>query len=242
MIVEQVTIRPPAPPAKPPASPRSKREDEPQRTFVLNESLVTATNADSVEAESFRSLRSSILSQHIQQGRRALAICAPARKTGCSFVAANLAYVMSQAGINTLLVDGNMREPGLEEFISPSDTPPGLGECLRDDALPLASAVTRVNPNLSVLYAGKAGDDVYDRLGSSVFRSLAGHWLRDYDLTIVDTPAANLYADARRIAAVMRYAMIVTCRDRTYVKDVRTLVDELRADGALPIGMFQNDY
>lgn len=239
--MQEVTERPAAQSRTTQSRAPSSAEEKP-RSFVLTEKLIAATRPESVQAESFRALRSSILSQHMQSGRRALAICAPARETGCTFVAANLAYVMAQAGVNTLLVDGNLREPALGDYIAPSDSPAGLADCLRDDAFPLSSAVVRVNPSLAVLYAGQAGEDVYDRLGSVVFRSLTSHWLRDFDLTIIDTPAANLYADARRIATTLRYALIVTCRNRTFVKDVRTLVDELKADGALPIGTFQNDY
>lgn len=214
----------------------------PPRSFVLTEHLLTATRSSSIQAESFRALRSNLLSQHISRGRRALAICSPAAEAGCSFVAANLAYVMAQAGVNTLLIDGNLREPGVHDFISSDHYGPGLGECLADDTLPLATAIRRVQPALSVLYAGNAGIAAADRLGSSVFRSLIAQCLRDFDLTIVDTPPSSTSADARRIAAVTHYALVVTRRDRTFVKDVRVLLDELAADGAEPIGTYLNDF
>lgn len=213
-----------------------------QQSFVLTEHLVSATRPASIQAESFRALRSSLLSQHVSRRRRALAIASPAAEAGCSFVAANLAYAMAQAGINTLLIDGNLREPGLHQFISSEHGGPGLGECLADDTLPLASAIKRVQPSLSVLYAGNAGIDAADRLGSSVFRGLIAQCLRDFDLTIVDTPPSSESADARRIAAVTHYALVVTRRDRTFVKDVRTLLDELAADGAEAIGTYLNDF
>ncbi|MEY4240288.1 MAG: hypothetical protein RL339_2889 [Pseudomonadota bacterium] len=213
-----------------------------QRSFVLTEHLVSATRPGSIQAESFRALRSNLLSQHVSRGRRALAITSPTPEAGCSFVAANLAFVMAQAGVNTLLIDGNLREPSAQQFISSELYGPGLGECLADDTLPLASAIRRVQPSLSVLYAGNAGIAAADRLGSSVFRNLIAQCLRDFDLTIVDTPPSSLSADARRIAAVAHYALVVTRRDRTFVKDVRVLLDELAADGAEAIGTYLNDF
>lgn len=213
-----------------------------QNSFVLTEHLLTATRPASIQAESFRALRSNLLSQHVSRGRRALAICSPTVEAGCSFVAANLAYVMAQAGVNTLLIDGNLREPGVHEFISTDSYGPGLGECLADDTLPLTSAIRRVQPSLSVLYAGNAGVAAADRLGSSVFRGLIAQCLRDYDLTIIDTPPSSTVADARRIAAITHYALVVTRRDKTFVKDVRVLLDELEADGAEAIGTYLNDY
>jgi Mrp family chromosome partitioning ATPase len=213
-----------------------------QQSFVLTEHLVTAIRPGSIQAESFRALRSNLLSQHVSRRRRALAICSPAADAGCSFIAANLAYVMAQAGVNTLLIDGNLREPGLHQFISCDDYGPGLGECLADDTLPLASAIKRVQPSLSLLYAGSAGFGVADRLGSSVFRGLIAQCLRDFDLTIVDTAPSSESADARRIAAVTHYALMVARRDRTYVKDFQVLLDELTADGAEVIGTYLNDF
>ena len=71
---------------------------------------------------------------------------------------------------------------------------------------------------------------------------MIGQCLRDFDLTIIDTPPSNLYADARRIASIMRYSLVVTCRGRSYLKDVRVLVDELVSDDAHVIGTYLNDY
>lgn len=228
-----------------PGALRDKPELNPdlrERSFVLTENLVAATRPGSIQAESFRALRSNLLSQHINRGRRALAICSPTATAGCSFVAANLAYVMAQSGVNTLLIDGNLREPGAHNFISSEAHGPGLGECLADDTLPLANVIKRVQPSLSVLYAGNAGIAAADRLGSSVFRSLIAQCLRDFDLTIVDTPPSSVSADARRIGAVTHYALVVARRNLTLVKDVATLLDELAADGAEPIGTYLNDY
>lgn len=213
-----------------------------QQSFLLTEHLLAATRPGSIQTESFRALRSNLLAQHISRGRRALAICSPAPESGCSFVAANLAFVMAQAGVKTLLIDGNLREPGVHAFVSSHDYGPGLGECLADDTLPLASAIKHVQPSLSVLFAGNAGIAAADRLGSSVFRGVIAQCLRDFDLTIVDTPPSSLSADARRIASVTHYALVVTRRDKTFVKDVRVLLDELAADGAEAIGSYLNDF
>lgn len=127
-------------------------------SFLLTEGLLAATRPRSIQAESFRALRSNLLAQHVHRGRRALAICSPAPAAGCSFLAANLAYVMAQAGVNTLLIDGNLREPGVQQYITGDLSGPGLAECLADDTLPLGNAIHRVQPALSVLYAGQAGE------------------------------------------------------------------------------------
>ncbi len=64
--------------------------------------------------------------------------------------------------------------------------------------------------------------------------------LREYDVTIIDTPAANTSTDARRISGVVGYSLIVTARDKTFVRDVKILASQLKADGATVIGTVLN--
>jgi protein-tyrosine kinase len=210
--------------------------------FTFSQDLVSLAQPDSLQAESFRALRSNVLAQHVKHGRRALAICAPAAGSGCSFIAANLAVTMAQAGVNTLLIDGNMRAPSIQDFIAPPKLLPGLADCLADDALPLSKALAIVQSNLSVLYAGHVDAATFDRLGAPVFRQLMDQCLRDFDLTIIDTPPSNQFADSRRVASVMRYALVVTCRRRSFVNDVQVLIKEVAADGGSVIGTYLNDY
>lgn len=209
---------------------------------ILTDRLAIVAAPQSPAAESIRALRANLLAKHVQEGRRGLAICATSAGAGCSFVAANLAMAMAEGGVNTLLVDANLRDPGLDSYMAPTEPGPGLAECLADATLPLTLATRSVHPKLAVLLAGADAREASDLIGTNVFRSLMGACMRDYDLTIVDTPPAHAFADARRIAAVMRHAMIVTCRDRTFVKDVRTLVDELESDKANVVGTYLNDY
>lgn len=226
-----------------PGNERASSSQEPaEATFHLGEALVVSSNSASSRAESIRSLRSNLLAQHVKLGRRGLAICAASAGSGSSFIAANLAMSMAQAGVNTLLIDADLRNPSLHHFIAPSIDRPGLNECMRDDALSLGSAIAMVTPNLSILYAGHSDAQSQDRLGSSQFRSLIGQCLRDFDLTIIDTPPANESADAKRVASVVRHAMIVTCRNRSYVRDVEVLLEELVNDGVQVVGTYLNDY
>jgi tyrosine-protein kinase Etk/Wzc len=60
--------------------------------------------------------------------------------------------------------------------------------------------------------------------------------MRDFDLTIIDTPPANVGADALRIGAVAGYGLIVARRNRSFVKDIKTLQAEMAADGMRVIG------
>ena len=215
--------------------------DATARTFGFSPSLVMVTNSTCAQADAIRALRTHIMAQHINLGRRALAVCAPIVDVGCSFVAANLAVSLSQIGVKTLLIDGDLRNPALDRMIRRADGNTGLTKCLQSLGAPFSSNIDPdVLPNLSLLYAGGTVANTQELLGGERFKALMNYCLREYDVTIVDTPPANTSTDARRIGSVVGYALIVTAKDKTFVKDMKTLTSELRSDGCLPVGSVLN--
>jgi protein-tyrosine kinase len=193
------------------------------------------------QADAIRALRTHVMAQHINLGRRALAVCAPSANVGCSFVAANLAVSLSQIGVKTLLIDGDLRRPALDRLIRPPQPSAGLAQCLQSSDEPFGANINDgVLPELSVLYAGHATANPQELLAGERFRSLMKFCLREFDATIVDTPPANTSTDARRISGVAGYSLIVAGRNKTFVRDVATLAGQLKADRAMVIGSVLN--
>ena len=212
-------------------------------SFVLSRALVTISDPKGGPAEAIRALRTHVMAQHIEAGRRALAVVAASGETGSTYITANLAIAMSQAGMKTLLIDGNLREPGMEAMIRPPTPVPGLAQCLAAEEDDYAGYIeNEVMPNLSIMYAGGAPANPQELLAGDRFESLMNVCLRDFDLTIMDTPPANSCSDARRICSTLGYSMVVTRRDWTRVNDVKTLMEQLHSDGAKVIGTVLNDF
>jgi len=182
------------------------------------------------------------MAQHINEGCRAIAVCSATSGVGCSFVAVNLAVALSQIGLNTLLVDGNLRRPGADAFIPPTQALNGLRQFL-SSADPNVSDHIQVDvlPNLSVMYSGGVAANAQDLLASDRFKALIDFCRRDFDVTIVDTPAANSCSDARRISTVVGHSVIVARRDKSLVHDLKTLTSQLEGDRARVIGSILNE-
>jgi len=203
--------------------------------------LVLSTEASGSQAEAIRTLRTHILAQHIQQGRRALAVCAVSRGVGCSFVAANLALGLAQTGVRTILIDADLRNPEQQDIFQLGAAGPGLAECLQSESGSFSESVrANVQPNLSVMFAGKPPPNPQELLAGNRFKALMQFCLREFDATIVDTPPANSFADARRVSTVVGYSLIVARRNLTYVDDIKVLVEQLQADRARVIGTVLN--
>lgn len=216
--------------------------DDVQR-YEMSPELVTLGDAYPSEAEAIRTVRTHILARHLQDGRRGLAVCGPTLGVGCSFTAVNLAVSLSQVGVATLLIDGNLREPGIEEFIRPQTAAPGLKQCLEeDDHLRVHDFVNQqVLPDLSILYAGGVAPNAQELLAGDTFRLLIENCLRDFQFTIIDTPAANIGADARRISKIVGYSLIVARANVTLLGQLSGLAEQLQEDGARVVGTVLNE-
>jgi capsular exopolysaccharide synthesis family protein len=210
--------------------------------YTYSPSLVMLSEPQGGGAEAIRAVRTHIMAQHVNEGRRAIAICGASEGVGATFVAANLALAFSQVGIKTLLIDGNLRAPSVHQVIRPPKLANGLRHCLGAPGAAFDDGIAvDVQPNLGVMYSGGAAPNPPELLSSSSFQALMDYCMREYDLTIVDTPPANTSSDARRISTVCGYSLIVTRRNVTLVDDVRTLVSQIRADRGRVIGTVLNE-
>jgi len=227
-------------------APKSKAERQPRPTlapaWASNPSRkVLLTDPSGVTAEAIRVLRTRVQSQHLQLGRRALAVCGPTPEVGCTFIAVNLAIALAQIGVKTLLIDGDLRNPMVHTYFEPPLTGGGLYECLRNGAYSVAEFTDEnVLTNLDVLRAGDPHPSAHELLSGETFPHVINSCVRDYDITIIDTPPANSCADGLRISTIAGYALIVTRKNHTLVSDVKVLADQLKKERAPAIGTVLN--
>jgi capsular exopolysaccharide synthesis family protein len=212
-------------------------------SITVSPDLVMLSDPGGVAAESIRQLRTRVIAQHVDRGGRALAFCSADASSGCSFVAANLAVAFAQIGTRVLLVNADMRLPGLDPLFGSVGAGSGLLQYLeeKEDG---AGQLTlyEVFSGLSLLPSGGESPNAQELLSGKRFESFFNQCLREFDLTIIDAPPANRFADAQRIAAIARYAVIVARSNRTYFGDIAQLSRQLGDDGVTIVGTILNDH
>jgi len=221
------------------SSGRSMAADNAAR-YEFSSDLVVQTAPSSLAAESLSALVTQLISRHLKVNRRGIALCSPTLGTGCSFMAANLAFAMANSGARTLLLDANLRSPSIHEFIRPQNADTGFLQLISDETLKTSDVIhSDVAPNLSVIFSGgtSAASGI---LATRRAKSILDNYIRDFDFVIVDTPPSSNSSDAVRIASIVKYAAIIVQKDETFVNDVKVLVDELRANGADVLGIYIN--
>ncbi len=209
----------------------------------VSDELIVVNNPTAVRSEAIRLLRTQVIAQHIKLGRRGLAMVSPVDNVGCTYLAANLAASLSQVGIKTLIVDANMRSPRIDQIFGLDPNAPGLSNYLTLQTSRLERVVNaNVLPNLSVISGGPPVARPQEMLSSARFRDGVNTVMREYDITIFDTPAANTSADALTVGGTVGYAMMVARRDHSYFKDVTTLFNQLGSTRCVVIGSVLNEF
>jgi chain length determinant protein tyrosine kinase EpsG len=208
----------------------------------LSHELVAAYKPFRPVVEQLRALRSQLMLRWFdaEAQRKALAIVSPGNGEGRSFIAANLAIVFSQLGERTLLIDADLRKPRQHELFKLGNNA-GLSGMLAGRIGP--EAVVRVPSllGLSVLPAGAVPPNPQELLGRPAFVELMQSISRDYDVVIIDTPAARKFADAQTIAVRAGAALMLARKNQSSISDLAALTFSLQQSGASLVGSVLND-
>ena len=211
--------------------------------YRLSRNIVVLSDPEGERAESIRALRAHLLAGHMAHGRRSLAVCGAGQDSGGTFLAVNLAVAFAKAGISTLLIDANLHDAGVSDYLRPDHPLPGLSEVLNQhERIDFDNVQSEVIPNLSILYSGTSTRNSTEAFASREFKRLIDDCMRDHEITIVNTPAGHSAADVRRIAKSVRYALVVARKDHTRMSELRALVEELDSDRVNVIGTFLADF
>ena len=209
----------------------------------VSKELIAAWDPFHPVVEEMRALRTQLLIRwhNPDAGRRTLAICSPNAREGRSFIAANLAVVFSQLGQRTLLVDADFRAPRQQAIFNVPDRF-GLSSVLsgRSDlsaALPVSGLT-----GLSVLPAGPLPPNPLELLSRPGFAALLQRAASEYDLVLIDTPAATEYADAQAITFRAGDALLVSRKDQTRVNETERAVRDLTDASARIVGTVMNAF
>ncbi|MDQ5916959.1 MAG: protein-tyrosine kinase [Pseudomonadota bacterium] len=208
----------------------------------LSHELVAAYKPFSQTVEQLRALRSQLMLRWFDAAaeRKQLAILSPGTGEGRSFIAANLAVVFSQLGERTLLIDADLRNPRQHElFRIPGGT--GLSGMLagRNGA----EAIVRIPSlvGLSVLPAGAVPPNPQELLGRPAFAEIRDSISHDFDVVIIDTPAATEYADAQTIAVRAGAALLLARKNQSSIPAMAAITRNLQQAGATLVGSVLND-
>ena len=149
---------------------------------------------ESVAAEAFRSLRTSVLLSRPKSGPRVLLVTSCLPGEGKSTVTVNLAISFAQHGKKVLIMEADMRRPSMKHVLDVSNDA-GLSNVLAGTLTLDEATLHGVHvPTLDVLPAGPRPPMPSEMLGSSAFDSLLEQLRALYDIILIDSPPGT-FAD-----------------------------------------------
>ena len=164
---------------------------------AIGDQRLLALNAPTdLAMEALRSLRTSLHFARFKTKNNMLMITAPSPNVGKTFVCANLAVTIAQAGQRVLLIDADMRRGTLHHALGVRSEN-GLSELISGQ-IPLEEAIRRVPgaENLAFVSRGEVPPNPSELLMSPAFNQFLEQVAPRYDIVVIDTPPVLAVTDA----------------------------------------------
>jgi tyrosine-protein kinase len=189
--------------------------------------------------DTFRILRTNLQWVDVNQDSHVITVTSPLHSEGKTTTATNLAVAFAQAGHQVLLIDADLRHPGLNNYLESGDAA-GLTAVLIE-GVGLEDAVRQgPMPNLGILPSGGLPPNPSELLQSSAMVNVLAHAHKTYDKVIIDSPPLLPVADAAVLAAQSDGALLVSRYGKTTRDQLRRSVERLAAVDANLVGAVLN--
>ena len=182
-----------------------KKEQNPDQEAILEPS--------SSFAESYKSLRTSVLLSAADQPPKKLMVTSMSPQEGKTTTALNLARSLAQTERKVLLVDADLRRPRLHKVFQ-LDNAVGLSSYLTGGVQEIAIKASE-SDGLSVLTSGPIPPNPSELLGSKRFAELLQQLERKYDMVIIDSPPVLSATDSLLISKIASGVLVVCFTGKT---------------------------
>jgi capsular exopolysaccharide synthesis family protein len=205
--------------------PDSKRKN------LDKESVLTADPA-SYEAEAFRSLRATLSLLGSEKDRRKTVMFTSASPAeGKSYCSLNYAVALAQTGLQTLLIDADMRRPNLSKIVLAGTKARGLTDCLSQHATLVDCCKPTSVENLFILPASERVSKPAELLASCNFASLLKEAVLHFDRIVLDSAPVNAVSDTQLIAKEIQSVCFVVRAVKTPARAIVRAVSLLGQTG-----------
>jgi polysaccharide biosynthesis transport protein len=201
----------------------------------------TFTHPNGVESESFRTLRTALSFNDDDTQRLVVSSTEPG--DGKTTVMANLAVAFAQAGKRTLVIDADMRRPGMSTLLALRGTS-GLSTLLRDDK-PIAESILEnlshtEAPGLDVLPCGPRPINPAELLIGDRFAELLAWAETQYDQILIDAPPVLAVTDPAIVGRLSDGLILVVRPDKNRRKMVIRAAETLASLKCKLVGIVVN--
>jgi succinoglycan biosynthesis transport protein ExoP len=190
--------------------------------------------------EAYRTLRTNVEFASIDAPLQTLLVTSSMPGEGKTVTSVNLAVVFAQAGRRVILVDADLRKPGVHAmFDLPNQH--GLSTLLRRDDASLDAVLHGTEQDhLRVLTTGPLPPNPAELMGSHRMRAIVDRLKGEADLVIFDSPPLQAVTDAAILSSFLDGTLLVIDAGRSRRRAVRLARGALDRAGATVVGAVLN--
>ena len=208
---------------------------------LVDAHLLSFINPLSSIAEAYRRLRTNILYAQLDRPVGSILVTSPNPGEGKSTTVSNLAITFAQAGKKVLLLDTDLRKPGLHNEFGVEKLP-GLTELLYENA-PLKSVV-RSTPvaNLDLICCGTVPPNPSETLGAERFKEFLHDLKKHYDIILFDSPPVLAVTDPSILATLSDAVVMVVSSGQTRMDALERSIEIIQEVGSKTLGLVLNNF
>jgi capsular exopolysaccharide synthesis family protein len=206
------------------------------------DNLIVANSGRSAIAEQFRALRSNLSFYLKSKDNKVILLTSSMSGEGKSFTAINLANVLALLGKKVLLMELDLRKPGLSGKLNIKNDL-GFSSYIIDDTVNVSDIIKPLpmNENLFIISSGPLPPNPIEIIMSDRTPVLIDQLKERFDYIVMDAPPVGVIADAH---ALVDYAQITLylVRQKVTQKTQLSIVDQLHRSGKIKnLGIVVND-
>lgn len=202
--------------------------------------LLILQGGDSPDAEAYRILRTNIELKKDLYKATTIAVVSANAGEGKTTTLSNLAYVFSQAGYSTLMMDADLRRPRLARYAElKSDV--GLSTYLTGGAGLKDVVFQTGHDNLYMLPSGPIPVDPSGLIGSHRMQKLISEVSRRFDIVLIDSPPVLGVSDASLLVSRADATLLVLQPRKMPIKALLRAKSLVQNAGGQIMGLVMNN-
>ncbi len=201
--------------------------------------LILAREPQSIQAESFRSIRTTLMLSLMDSNRKAFLLSSPLSQDGKSSVISNLGLALAQAHKKVVIVDSDLRKPRQDKIFE-LDYSWGLSHFL--SSIVDATEVILPTPytNLFIVPAGNAQIPPLEALLSDKMKAFITFLKQQYDFVLLDSPPLLAISDALVLSKIVDNLILVVRAGQTPISALKQVKAKLDAHHLNCLGVIIN--
>jgi len=206
------------------------------------DNLIVANQSRSAISEQFRALRTNLSFYLKTKDEKVILLTSSMSGEGKSFTAINLGNILALAGKKVLLMELDLRKPGLSAKLGVSNAI-GFSNYTIDPEIRIDDIVKplSINKNMYIISSGPLPPNPAETLMSEHTAKLMDELKERFDYIIMDAPPVGIITDAQLLSPYAN-AILYLVRQKVTQKDQLSIVEELSRSGKMKnMGIVVND-